>query len=141
VTSCACVHPCDLSRASGKEEEIDRIRPQILEAHDFFAAEEHCMQRYNRCDAQKQRTAALSEGIPYHKNSPHRGFVEEQPNELFNQLISELEHPETTAQSLNTNELPLQRKRKKRHRQLNYESNSAADTYFPWWPMLLVVFW
>lgn len=143
VTSCNCVHPCDLSRFSTIEpEEANNPhsqKQQLTIVHDFFPAEEHCAQRQERCQKEKLRVASLSNGfldppaVSSSSGSLHRGFVDEQPNEFFNQLISERSFDFTTttvsARSLDANELPSQqrkRKKRRRHDEINDDNRSVC---------------
>lgn len=136
VSSCKCVHPCDLSRLSTRELEyirsLGRQQPTTI-AYDFFAAEEHCAQRQSRCDKERERTAALSDDFVDFESSSItgsiRGFVEEQANEFYNRLISDRSFDLTTTtlsdRSINANELPVQRKRKKRR--LHHDEKSSGS--------------
>lgn len=138
VTSCNCVHPCDLTRLSSRElEELSNAanNQQLSVAYDFFAADQHCAQRQQRCNKERAKMAALSDEANDQRlfsisSSSHRGFVDENSNEFYNRLISDrqLELTTTTisSQFLNANELPFQQRKRKRRR-LHYEMNGCCN--------------
>lgn len=72
VSSCNCVHPCDLTSSPPTQPPLSisttmtvsttsPARHLVERSFDFFADIEHCYHRNQRCDAEKRRQALLAE--------------------------------------------------------------------------------
>ncbi|CAD5234609.1 unnamed protein product [Bursaphelenchus xylophilus] len=60
VSSCSCVHPCDLETSISILPSKHSSSSMSLKSFDFFADPEHCRQRLERCDRESKKSAMFS---------------------------------------------------------------------------------